>query len=405
MTCCSIGSLLTLTSGVRLRRFRGGPPVHDGRVSYGFLSSAPPTRCGLATFTSALGSTLESLGADVSLVRVLDTRGERSTSTLRSIGELVASDPYSIERATTALNSCDVAVIQHEYGLYGGRDGDDVVTIIDGLFVPSVAILHTVLQRPTPHQVQVLNAVIAGVDVAVVMTHGAAATLERLHELGDTPVQVIPHGAASSTYARTKRDGARPRILTWGLLGPGKGIEWVIDAMVGLKDLTPTPEYIVAGQTHPKVLANDGDGYRQSLMRRAEANGVATMVHFDNAYRDLDSLNRLISSADVVVLPYDSKDQATSGVLVDAVAAGRPVVATNFPHAVELLATGAGITVPHRDPAALCDALRRVISDPTVASTMAAEAHALGAGLSWEAVAYQFQGLTQQLVERANARV
>jgi glycosyltransferase involved in cell wall biosynthesis len=379
--------------------------VRDGPISYGFLSSAPPTRCGLATFTSALGSTLTGLGADVSLVRVLDSSGPQSTSPLRSIGELLASDPTSIDRSISALNGCDVAVIQHEYGLYGGRDGDDVVKVIDGLYVPSVAILHTVLQRPTTHQVQVLNAVISGVDVAVVMTQGARATLERLHELGDTPVEVIPHGAALSTRPYAKRTGARPRILTWGLLGPGKGIEWVIDAMVGLKDLAPAPEYIIAGQTHPKVLAQDGDVYRQSLARRAVANGVASRVHLDNTYRDLESLNQLISSADVVVLPYDSKDQATSGVLVDAIAAGRPVIATDFPHAVELLATGAGITVPHQDPTAFSTALRRVLRDPALAATMADEARFLGLGLSWEAVADQFQVLSRRLVERAKARV
>ena len=260
--------------------------MRDRPVSYGFLSSAPPTRCGLATFTAALGSTLVDQGADVSLVRVLDALPERSTSSFRSVGELIASDPTSIARAAEALNCCDVAIIQHEYGLYGGRDGDDVLKVIDGLFVPSIAILHTVLQRPTPHQVEVLNAVIAGVDVAVVMTQGAAATLSRIHELGNTPVEVIPHGAAIDLVARVRHPGARPKILTWGLIGPGKGIEWVIDAMMRLKDLKPAPLYIVAGQTHPKVLANDGDGYRHSLMRRVTTNAVGDMVQFDNSYRD-----------------------------------------------------------------------------------------------------------------------
>jgi glycosyltransferase involved in cell wall biosynthesis len=173
--------------------------------------------------------------------------------------------------------------------------------------------------------------------------------------------------------------------------------------MVRLKDLVPRPEYLIAGQTHPKVLTHEGDGYRQSLMRRAVENDVADMVHFDNSYRDLASLNQLISSADVIVLPYDSKDQATSGVLVDAVAAGRPVVATCFPHAVELLATGAGITVAHQDSAALASALRRVLSEPALASAMASEARVLASGLSWEAVAHQFQGLTHRLFQFADA--
>jgi glycosyltransferase involved in cell wall biosynthesis len=367
------------------------------------LSSAPPTRCGLATFTTALGTALEALGADVSLVRVVDRPGEPSTSNLRSVGVLSATDPRSIERARSALNSCDVAIIQHEYGLYGGRDGNDVLRVLDGLFVPSIAILHTVLQRPTPHQVEVLNAVIAAVDVAVVMTQGAAETLTRLHELGDTTIEVIPHGATVSSSANVQREASRPTILTWGLLGPGKGVEWVIDAMVRLRDMVPKPRYIVAGQTHPKVLASEGDRYRESLQRRVAANDVTDMVEFDNSYRDLASLSRLISRADVVVLPYDSTDQATSGVLVDAIAAGRPVIATAFPHAQELLATGAGFTVAHQDPVALAHALRRVLGEPTLAAAMAVEARALATGLSWRAVAAQFQGVTRRLLKYADA--
>jgi len=356
----------------------------------------------LATFTTALGSTLNGLGHSVSLVRVVDEPGEFSTSKLRSLGELVASDQASIDQTVEALNRCDVAVIQHEYGLYGGPDGDDVLKVLDGLYVPTIAILHTVLQAPTGHQVDVLNAVIASVDLAVVMTEGAATTLTRLHKVGDTQIKVIPHGAAIYTTASEPREATRPRILTWGLIGPGKGIEWVIDAMVRLRDLPSKPEYVIAGQTHPKVLANDGDRYRDSLIRRVAANGVGDMVRFDDSYRDLASLNHLIGSADVVVLPYDSKDQATSGVLVDAVAAGRPVIATAFPHALELLATGAGITVAHQDSAALARALRRVLSDPVLASAMAHEARVLAAELSWGAVADQFERETLMLLEYAD---
>ena len=379
-----------------------GTRVLERPISYGVLSSAPPTRCGLATFTAALGSTLEDLGAQVSLVRVLDSPGQTSTSEFREIGELVASDTSSINRAITALNGCDVAIVQHEYGIYGGRDGEDVVTVLEGLFIPSIAILHTVVQRPTRHQIEVLNAVIANVDVAVVMTQAAKTTLLRLHEVGDTTIEVIPHGATVSASPSVRRDGERPTILTWGLIGPGKGIEWVIDALAQLGDLVPKPQYIIAGQTHPKVLALDGDTYRHSLMRRAASQGVNGMVQFDNSYRDLASLNRLIASADVIVLPYDSKDQATSGVLVDAIAAGRPVVATAFPHAVELLASGAGFTVPHRDATALATALRRILANPTLADAMAAEARILATGLNWRAVAAQFQGVSRRLLEYAD---
>jgi glycosyltransferase involved in cell wall biosynthesis len=333
---------------------------------------------------------------------VIDTPGEVSTSTFPVIGELVTSDSTSLEPAAQALNSCDVAIVQHEYGLYGGRDGADVLKVLHDVRVPSIAILHTVLSKPTSDQIQVLNEVIKDVDAVVVMTEGAATTLRSVHELGDTRLRVIPHGARVSNPTIRKSAATGPRVLTWGLIGPGKGIEWVIDAMARLKDLWPSPEYLVAGPTHPKVLAVEGDVYRQSLVQRVAANGVGEMVSFDNSYRDLHSLNELIASADVVVLPYDSMDQATSGVLVDAVAAGRPVIATGFPHAAELLADGAGIIVPHRDSGALATAIGRVLTDPQLASDMVNNAHRLASSLSWPVVGAEYEALTNELLARTD---
>ncbi len=157
--------------------------------------------------------------------------------------------------------------------------------------------------------------------------------------------------------------------MTWGLIGPGKGIERVIDAMAVPAPTSGAPRYLVAGQTHPRVLAADGEAYRNARIEQALRNGVGDSVFFDAAYRDVASLTSLIQSCTVVVLPYDSTDQVTSGVLVDAIAAGRPVVATAFPHAVELLASGAGIVVDRDDPEALVSALRRVLVEPGLASS------------------------------------
>ena len=188
--------------------------------------------------------------------------------------------------------------------------------------------------------------------------------------------------------------------LTWGLLGPGKGIEWAIDAIADLADLAPHPNYVIAGATHPKVLAHSGQEYRQMLVQRAATSAAAPWVSFDDTYRDLASLTALIRSADLVVLPYDSTDQVTSGVLVDAVAAGRPVVSTAFPHAVELLGSGAGLVVPQRDSAALASAIRSVLTDPELAASMAAEARRLAPELSWTAVASCYDDLAGRLLAR-----
>ncbi len=357
---------------------------------FGLLSTAPPTPCGIATFSTALGSSLLQRGIDVNLVRILDRSELGTTAPLRVVSELLATDPSSISRSVEALNRCDVAVIQHEYGLYGGRDGADVLQILRRLRVPTIAILHTVLPAPTPNQWQVLNQVIAQADAVVVMTSAAARLLRRVNVVGNTSIDVIPHGAATSSAMVTRTLADSPQFLTWGLIGPGKGIEWAIDALPRLRDLVPAPQYVISGRTHPKVLAASGEAYRTMLEQRVAANGVRDLVRFDSTYRDLESLHALIATADAVILPYDTLDQATSGVLVDAVAAGKPVIATSFPHSRELLGGGAGIIVPHRDPAALAGAMRQVVTDASFTSRMILQAQRLAPSLSWDSVADQY---------------
>ena len=367
----------------------------------GILSTHPPTPCGLATFSAALSDGLSANGADVSVVRVAD--GSPSSSG-RVIGELVNGSPASVAACAELLNRSDIAVIQHEYGLYGGVDGDEVVDIIDGLRVPSIVVAHTVLKDPTPHQRFVLEAIAAMADQVVVMSEAASQRLCFGFDIDRRKVTTIPHGATLPRNVPVKRSG-RPTLLTCGLLGPGKGIERVIEAMGSLHYLRGRPRYLIAGRTHPKVLAADGEAYRDARTEQARRGGVADSVCFDPDYRDVSSLTALIQSAAVVVLPYDSTDQVTSGVLVDAIAAGRPVVATAFPHAVELLGSGAGIVVDHDDPDALAFALRRVVTEPRLAGSMAAEARRLAPTMAWPVVAKAYVRLADRLVAERPALV
>ena len=370
-----------------LSSFRSTFPVVEqgfsGPLSFGILSTYPPTPCGLATFTAALANGLTANGADVSVVRISDGPPSMSTPV---IGELVNGSPASVAACAELLNRSDVAVIQHEYGIYGGVDGDEVVDIIEGLRVPSIVIAHTILKDPTSHQRSVLEAVAALADQVVVMSEAAAQRLCRDFDVDGRKVTTVPHGATIPTNTTVMR-GGRPTLLTWGLLGPGKGIERVIEAMGSLNDVPGRPRYLVAGRTHPKVLAADGEAYRDARTEQARRSGVADSVCFDAGYRSVSTLTALVQSAAVVVLPYDSTDQVTSGVLVDAIASGRPVVATAFPHAVELLNSGAGIVVGHDDPDALASALRRVLTQPRLAGAMAAEARRLAPEMAWPVVA------------------
>jgi glycosyltransferase involved in cell wall biosynthesis len=161
----------------------------------------------------------------------------------------------------------------------------------------------------------------------------------------------------------------------------------------------------VAGRTHPKVVERDGEAYRATLHQLGAQLGVGHSVHYRSDYLDPGTLGRLIRSADVVVLPYDSREQVTSGVLTEAVAAGVPVVATTFPHAVELLTDGPGILVPHRNPRKLAAAVRRILTQPALAATLARRGRPLAADLRWSSVAARYDALAGTLVHSGSTPV
>jgi glycosyltransferase involved in cell wall biosynthesis len=365
--------------------------------SYGFLSTHPPTHCGLATFNSSLAT---QLGKDrpTGVVRVVT-----DTDDLRLGPDVVhtwhARLAAGWRDAADALSAYDVAVVQHEYGIYPGPDGRDVVPLLHRLAVPSIVVLHTVLAKPTPAQKLVLEHVAAAADAVVTMTDTARDRLLVGYAVDPAKVSVIPHGAPELTGTGRPDEPRRPNhLLTWGLIGPGKGIEWALRALDTLRDIEPVPTYTVAGRTHPKVLELHGDAYRAGLYQLGAQLGVSTLVRYESAFQDPDTLARMIRSADVVVLPYDSREQVTSGVLVEAVNAGVPVVATRFPHAVELLTRGPGLLVPHRNPAALALAIRRVLTEPGLAGKLTGRARPSTRPPHWSAVAQRYDELADRLL-------
>lgn len=371
-------------------------------VRYGFLSTYPPTQCGLATFTAALFDALvTSVDGEGRVVRVVEERAPRPAREV--VGQLVAGEPATLRRAAELLGDTDVAIIQHEFGIYGGPDGEEVLALMDTLDIPAVVVLHTVLSAPTAHQRAVLEAVVAGADAVVTMTVTARDRLAAGYDVDLGKVSVIPHGApefaaATSGVATPLFRTGSPTVLTWGLLGPGKGVEWGIEAMAQLTDLYPAPHYVIAGQTHPKVVQRHGEAYREQLGEQIRRLGVGANVSLDGRYRDAAGLAALVGNADVVLLPYDSTEQVTSGVLIEAIAALRPVVATRFPHAVELLAGGAGLLVPHRDPGAIATALRTVLTRADAAAAMTRAAAMTAPQLHWAAVADRYRELTEQIL-------
>jgi len=362
-------------------------------MAYALLGTYPPTQCGLASFSAALVAHLRRPGNHVGVVRVVD---EPSPSRLPEVvHDLVRGSAPSATAAVQVLSGFDVVIVQHEYGIYSGPDGADIVGLLAALRGPSIVVLHTVLARPTPRQRTILIDIIDAASAVVTMTETARERLLHIYGTDPAKVSVIPHGSADHmTAAAPRPKNAGPTALTWGLLGPGKGIEYAVDAIALLKNLGLRVGYLVAGQTHPRVQARDGEAYRRSLQDRTRS------LHIDSRFLPAGALSRVISAADIVLLPYDSREQVTSGVLIEAVAAGKPVVSTSFPHAVELLADGAGILVRRRDPIGIADAVTRLLTEPGLAASMSRRSAEIAPGLLWPSVANSYRELAARLVSR-----
>lgn len=373
-------------------------------ASIGFVSTYPPTVCGLATYTeSLLGAISVDRGSSAGLGVVDVGDDDRKVDPGRVAHRHLAGDARSLDLATRVLNTFDTVSIQHEYGIFAGPDGEEVLDLMAGITVPTAVTLHTVLDAPTARQRAIIDQLGFAADRLVVMSETGSARLTRRYGVDSDRIEVIPHGANALFSGPSLATGARPLVLTWGLIGPGKGLESAIEAFGRLTDLDPAPRYLVAGATHPHVKEIAGEGYRRDLVALTRELGLEDIVEFDERYLDRASLARLVRSADLVLLPYTSTEQVTSGVLAEAIAAAKPVVATNFPHAVELLSGGAGLTALHGDLDGLADAIRMVLTDQPARVRMSREARRLADGWFWPSIGRRFAGLMTDMAETAAA--
>ena len=393
------GSLLTKVERDPPKSFSSNGHLIRRRIA--LVGTFPPTNCGLATFTSnlldAIATSRPQWRAEV--LRVVD--GQESIPSPNVVGHWLPGDSGTLRMAIETLNTYEAVLLQHEYGLYGDQDGVQVLDLVDGLTVPLIAVLHTVLTSPSPGQRAILERIVRSAAVVVVQS---AVALQRLHMVhGAENVIVIPHGAAQNFFGPVMLDIPKPAVLTWGLLSPGKGIEDGIAAISKMEAKPTAATYIVAGRTHPKERAVNGERHRRRLKALARSLGVEGRVRFDDVYRSWDSLRALIRSADVVLLPYESREQVSSGVLVEAVASGKPVVSTRFPHAEELLSNGAGILVEQGDSRGMAGALDRVLHEPGVADHMAAAARRSARPLLWPKVGVAYANLVEHVVNELAA--
>jgi glycosyltransferase involved in cell wall biosynthesis len=301
------------------------------------------------------------------------------------------------------LDRCvDVVSIQHEYGIWGGEDGAHVIDFVRALRVPAVATLHTVLRDPTAGQRAVLTELIARTEATVVMSRSAATLLRNVYGADSGRLHVIPHGVPNlplvdpETIKPSLGVAGRDVILSFGLLGPGKGYELTLDALPAVVAANPNALYVVVGATHPDLLRTEGEAYRQRLVAQAQRLGISDHVRFVDRFVGRVELTRWLEAADLFVTPYPKLDQIVSGTLSYAMGAGRAIVSTPYAYATELLANGRGILIPPGSVTAYADALNEVLGDRTLRVALGRRAYAYSRGMVWSAVGAEYRRVLGQ---------
>ena len=310
--------------------------------------------------------------------------------------EVAEGDIRSYNRAADYLNAnkIDVVSVQHEYGIFGGKAGSYLLTLLRKLRMPIVTTLHTVLGKPDSMQRRAMNEITRLSKRLVVMSAHGAVLLHNVHGVPEHKIDIIPHGIPSVPYgSSTKKElgfKGKSVILTFGLLSPDKGIEHVIDALPAILVRYPSTIYVVLGATHPHVKERYGESYRESLERRAQELGVASSVIFHNRFVSRGELVKFLAAADIYVTPYLKPEQSTSGTLAYAIGSGKAVISTPYLYARELLADGRGILVPWRDSQTITRAVVDLLGDDVKRAALCARAAAHGRSMVWPAVARRY---------------
>jgi glycosyltransferase involved in cell wall biosynthesis len=382
------------------------------------VSTYPPRACGIGTFAADLRGTLFGVpgveSADLVAV-VNEPSSPQRRGLLATIAQSVRGDYVRTARMLGRLD-VDVVLLQHEYGIFGGRDGEYVLSFAEELAQPLVVALHTVLSQPTAHQGEVLTELCAQAELVIVLTDTALRLLVESGACPEEKVRVVPHGAPTRLTLRAaddvdgragapyRRAGDRFMISTFGLISPGKGLETVIEAMPSMIQRHPEITYVIAGRTHPDIAHREGERYRLMLERRVLELDLGDNVEFDDRFLAIDELSDLLAATDVFVTPYRNKEQIASGALTYALAAGCGIVSTPYWYAQDMLASGAGRLVPFDDPAALAAAVCAYADQPETLASARLEARRIGSSLAWPSVAEATASVLKEASELAPRR-
>lgn len=361
------------------------------------VGTYPPAQCGIATFTADLSNSIAVANPKIEVdIFAIKAQAEMHYSDMVffEINEQSQADYFE---AAQLINSqgYDAVSVQHEYGIFGGVAGSFLLDLMRNLKVPIVTTLHTVLDEPSLSQKLVLEAVLDCSERIIVMSEKAIGLLTSIHGIDTSKVEVIPHGIpvipkTTDQKFRLGIPSESPMILTFGLLSPDKGIEFVIEAMPEIVKACPGATYAVVGATHPHILSANGEIYRNRLISLAADLGVSENVKFINQFVPLEDIVGYLSAMDIYITPYLKPNQITSGTLAYAVGAGKAVISTPYWYAEELLAEGRGTLVPFRDVYELAKAVISIENNPNARKEMGEKALEFGQSMLWSEVGTKY---------------
>ena len=382
------------------------------KIEPAYVATYPPSECGIATFTRDVVTSVAKF-TPFSKPTVIAVKREHEIEPYDRIVrfQIFKEDKQSYVDAARFVNdsSIDIVSVQHEYGIYGGQDGEYVLDFLAALEKPAVATLHTVLQDPSPNQKRIIREMGKLCDVLVVMVKIGRQILLDVYDVDPKKATIIPHGVpnvhrVSATRVKKALDIADKAVLsTFGLINRGKGIEYVIEAMPKILQRHPNAVYLVLGETHPGVRRHEGESYRNTLTDTIGRLGLQAQVRFNNRYLSLDELVRYLCATDVYITPYVNKDQIVSGALAYALGCGKAIASTPYLYAQEVLADGRGVMVDFQSSDAIADAVINILDDKELKESLENAAYRYGRRAAWFNVAVDYLDLFHRLLRRRQA--
>ena len=375
-------------------------------IEIAYVSTYPPQECGIATFCRDLASSIDKYTpfADPTVVAVTNvTDIEPFPKIVKT--KISKHEQASYIAAADFLNksSVDAVCIQHEYGIFGGPDGEYILDFLERLNKPVVATLHTVLFNPSPNQKRIVQKIAENALALVVMVKMGKQMLIDCYDIPPEKVVVIPHGVPNvhrvspEVVKKQLAIGDRIVISSFGLINRGKGIEYAIQAMPKIVEKHPNAVYLVLGETHPGVRNHEGESYRNELLELVDKLGMQKHILFNNRYLTLEELVNYLCATDIYITPYINKDQITSGTLAYALGCGKAIISTPYLYAEEVLSGGRGTLVDFRNPNEISGMVNRILADTALRESMEAKAYRYGRRAAWFNVAIDYLDLLHRI--------